>query len=133
MDHSQTIGGDTAKLLGDISPHPPLFRPPLSVSRLLGSRMVANSRVRLATQTMRRGVHWKDALNADCLERASGPAGDYLKCSLNLHVKTVVEEGVILMKKIENKCLQKNYFALHRRFSNSVCEFSSDAGVIVLF
>ena len=26
VDHSQTIGGDTAKLLGDISPHLPGFR-----------------------------------------------------------------------------------------------------------
>ena len=29
VDHSQTIGGDTAKLLGDISPHLPLVSAPL--------------------------------------------------------------------------------------------------------
>ena len=28
VDHTQIIGGDTVKLLGEISPHPPGFRHP---------------------------------------------------------------------------------------------------------
>ena len=41
VDHSQTIGGDTAKLLGGYIPHPPLVLAPLDKGSVFTTILIA--------------------------------------------------------------------------------------------